>query len=107
MNLSLLDDLEEREIMPGFYGRMVHSERMTFVYWRITAGALLPAHAHPHEQVAHTFSGEFELTVDGVTKVLAPNSVAVIPGDAIHSGRAITDCRIMDAFCPIREDYQT
>ena len=30
---------------------------MTFVYWEVPAGTVLPEHSHPHEQVAHTFEG--------------------------------------------------
>ncbi len=106
MDFSKLDELEEREIFPGLHGRVVHSAEMTFVYWRIEAGATLPEHSHPHEQVAHTFEGEFELSLEGETRLLTTNSIAVIPGNAKHSGRAITECRIMDAFCPVREDYR-
>lgn len=106
MPLSILDELAEHELISGFHGRIVHSERMTFVYWRIEAGALLPEHSHPHEQVAHTFEGEFEITIDGETQILTAGSVAVIPGNAVHSGRALTECRIMDAFQPVREDYR-
>ena len=49
--------------------------------------------------------GTFELTIDGVANVMKADSVAVIPSNAVHSGRAITACRILDAFYPVREDY--
>jgi quercetin dioxygenase-like cupin family protein len=78
---------------------------MTFVYWDITAGAVLPPHSHVHEQVAHTFEGYFEMTVEGKTQILEPGSVCVIPSNAVHSGKALTDCRILDVFSPVREDY--
>lgn len=106
MNFLRLSELEERELIPGFHGRIVHAGTMSFVYWRIEAGAVLPAHAHPHEQVAHTFSGEFELFIEGDGQRLTPGTVAVIPGDAQHWGRALTECRIMDAFHPTRDDYR-
>jgi quercetin dioxygenase-like cupin family protein len=98
--------IPEREIFPGFIGRITHSGSMTFVRWRIRAGSTLPAHSHPHEQVVNMFEGEFELTIDGETRVLGPGDVAVIPSNAVHSGRAVTACRILDAFHPIREDYR-
>jgi quercetin dioxygenase-like cupin family protein len=101
-----LEKLAEHEPIPGYRGRFVHSEQMTIAFWEIEAGAPLPSHSHVHEQVANVISGEFELTVDGETKVLKPGSVAVIPANAEHSGRAITDCRLIDVFCPIREDYR-
>ena len=66
----------------------------------------MPEHAHPHEQVSHVIEGEFELTIDGVKSVLRPGVVAVIPSNAKHSGTARTDCTIIDAFYPVREDYR-
>ena len=101
-----LKDVEEKEIMPGFVARMVHTDNMTFAYWDIKAGSGLPEHSHMHEQVATINEGEFEMIIEGVSHILKPGDVAVIPGNAVHSGKAITDCKILDVFYPIREDYQ-
>lgn len=79
---------------------------MTSVSWNIAAGALLPEHAHPHEQVAHVLSGEFELTIGGETQRLGPGMVAFVPPNVTHSGRALTECRIIDVFHPVRDDYR-
>jgi quercetin dioxygenase-like cupin family protein len=96
-----------REVFPGFRAQFVHSAFMTFAHWQIKAGALLPEHAHPHEQVVNMIDGEFELTIDSTTRRLGPGCVAVIPPQATHSGKALTDCRIIDVFYPIREDYRS
>ena len=95
-----------REQMPGMRGRFLHSAAMTFVYWDIDEGAALPRHAHHHEQVVNMLEGEFELVVDGTPHRLKSGDVLAIPGNAPHSGRAITRCRILDVFWPIREDYR-
>lgn len=101
-----LKDIAEKEIVPGFHARFVHSQNMTFAYWRIEAGAALPNHSHAHEQVANVSEGEFELTIDGVATILKPGQVAVIPGGVAHCGRAVTACKIIDVFYPVREDYR-
>jgi len=44
--------------------------------------------------------------VEGVRHQLTPGQVFVIPPDARHSGRALTACRVLDAFAPVREDYK-
>jgi quercetin dioxygenase-like cupin family protein len=106
MTIVELADVEERRPFPGFAVRFVHSANVTLAYWDIEAGALLPEHSHPHEQVANVLEGRFELTVDGQSGVLDPGSVAIIPSHAVHSGRAVTNCRIVDVFYPIREDYR-
>ena len=101
-----LDDTASREIFRGFHVHFVHSANMTFAHWTIKAGAVLPEHSHMHEQVVNMIEGEFQLVIDGETRRLGPRSVAIIPSNAVHSGKAITDCRIIDAFYPIREDYR-
>jgi quercetin dioxygenase-like cupin family protein len=95
-----------RTVIPGFHGRFAHSEHMTFALWDIEAGARLPAHHHPHEQVIHVLSGAFEATVDGITQVLTAGMVGIVGSNLVHSGRALTTCRILDAFSPVREDYR-
>ncbi len=101
-----LDRAPEREMFPGFRARFVHTERTTHAFWTIAAGAELPEHAHPHEQVSTVIRGRFEMTVDGETRTLEPGSVCVIPSGTKHRGRALTDCFILDVFSPIREDYR-
>jgi quercetin dioxygenase-like cupin family protein len=66
----------------------------------------MPAHAHMHEQTTQVISGELEMTINGNTEVLKPGSITVIPPNAIHSANALTDCEVIDTFCPVREDYK-
>ena len=70
-----LDALPEHEIVPGFHGRFVHTETMTFAYWAIDAAATIPAHAHHHQQVVNMLAGELELTVDGTRHTLRAGDV--------------------------------
>lgn len=101
-----LDEITEREIVPGYRAKFIHADGMTIAYWEVEAGAALPEHSHPHEQIANVLEGEFELTVAGESRILVPGQVAVIPGDVPHSGRAVSACRLLDAFQPAREDYR-
>jgi quercetin dioxygenase-like cupin family protein len=94
---------KKKRSSPGFV--VGHSANMSFGLWDIDAGASLPEHAHPHEQVGHLLEGEFSLTIAGVAYVMKTGSVAVIPSNARHSGKAVTACRILDVFYPLREDY--
>ena len=105
MNLIKLYEMPEREMVPGYHAKFVHSENVTLAYWSIEEGNALPKHAHPHEQVVNLIEGSFEVTVDGEVKVLEPGSIVVIPPNKMHSGRALTPCRIIDVFYPIRTDY--
>jgi quercetin dioxygenase-like cupin family protein len=100
------DDLETKYLIPGFKVRFVHGESMTLAYWDVDQGAELPEHAHVHEQICSVISGQFELVINGEAFVLKAGDVGVIPSQAVHSGKAMTNCKIIDAFHPVREDYR-
>jgi quercetin dioxygenase-like cupin family protein len=99
-------DYPARTLAPGFHARMVHTDNLTMSHWDVEQNATLPEHQHPHEQVSVVLEGEFELTVDGESRVLRPGSLATIPSNSMHGGRALTPCRILDIFYPVREDYR-
>jgi len=105
VNFLELKDIPTREIVPGYTARFVHTDNMTFAHWDIKADHPLPRHTHPHEQVAQVLEGRFEMTIEGRTQIMEPGMVAVIPPEAPHSGRSLTDCRILDVFYPVRQEY--
>jgi len=105
MPIIKLSELKEKEIIPGFKARFVHSKHMTIAYWDIEAGSFLPEHSHLHEQTSQVLKGKFEMTLEGKKHQLGPGQIAVIPSHVIHAGKAITDCKIMDVFHPRRDDY--
>ena len=106
-NLIQIEEIDQREIIPGFLARFVHSEHLTISYWEIKKGSRLPEHQHHHEQISQVMDGKFELTINGIANVMTPGKVAVIPSNAMHAGVALTDCKVMDIFCPVREDYKS
>ncbi|MEN9686619.1 MAG: hypothetical protein RLZZ28_2405 [Bacteroidota bacterium] len=90
----------------GFLARFIHTENMTFSFLEIKAGSASAEHAHKQEQVAMLLEGIFELTIEGEPIRFEPGSVVIIPSNAKHSGLAITDCKLMDVFTPVREDFK-
>jgi quercetin dioxygenase-like cupin family protein len=106
MFLQQIKDLPSKEMFPGYTGRFIHTASMTFAYWDVKAGSTVPEHSHIHEQVAHVLEGKFVLTVDGQPLELNDGNAAVIPSNIKHSGIAVTDCKLLDVFCPVREDYR-
>jgi quercetin dioxygenase-like cupin family protein len=56
--------------------------------------------------VVNILAGRFELTVEDDTRILDAGDVVVIPSNAAHSGKALAECRILDVFHPVREDYR-
>jgi quercetin dioxygenase-like cupin family protein len=101
-----LDEINPKEIVPGFYGRFIHSANMTIAYWDIRQGSSIPVHHHVHEMVVNVIEGKLELTIGEETRILEPGMPAIIPSNVPHTARALTDCRVIDVFHPQRTDYQ-
>ena len=101
------ETLKMSEFLEGAEARFIHSENITLAEWRFKANVNLPEHSHNNEQITKIISGEFELTLDGEKILLKTGSSVIIPPNAVHSGRAITECHIIDVFNPVREDFKS
>ena len=97
---------KEHEPVAGYRVRFVHSENMTFAFWDIKKGYEVPEHSHPHEQVIKMVEGKLELRFEGRSEILEEGMVLVIPGDVPHSAYSHTDCKAIDTFYPVREEYK-
>jgi quercetin dioxygenase-like cupin family protein len=101
-----LGDIPVKQLLPGFFGKMVHGERSSLVFWDIKKDSVLTEHAHLHEQITYIAEGELEMVIGGKKYLLTAGSVHVIPSLVPHSALAITDCRVIDSFSPARDDYR-
>lgn len=93
------------DIIEGYHAQFIHTNSMTLSFINVDANSALPLHSHPHEQVSQVIEGKFQLTVNGEVRVLEPGDIAVIPSNTQHGGVAITNCKLLDVFSPVREDY--
>lgn len=106
MSFVSVNDIGPREVAPGFIGRFLHSGNISLAYWDAKEGAEIPLHHHVHEMMVNVLSGKLELTIGNESQILEPGIVGVIPSNVPHKAKAITDCRILDVFFPVREDYK-
>ena len=102
--MNRLNEIVAREVFPGFVGKFVHTDNMTFAYWEIKKGSSLPEHFHFHEQVVNMLEGEFEITLEGNLNKLQPGSTLAIPSNAkqfgmIKNKRASQKCSTMLHKC--------
>ncbi|HUI77668.1 MAG TPA: cupin domain-containing protein [Bryobacteraceae bacterium] len=49
--------------------------------------------------------GELELTIEGVAQIARPGLVAIVPGGARHSVKALTDGRAIIVDYPSRREF--
>jgi quercetin dioxygenase-like cupin family protein len=98
--------LKVTERLPGWSGRYFHSENMTFAYYEFKSGASIHEHFHPQEEVYDLIEGELEITIDGETRIISPGIVAIVPNNARHSVRALTDGHAIIVDSPSRPEFQ-
>jgi quercetin dioxygenase-like cupin family protein len=93
------------KIWDGIYGTLAHSDTSTFCHFTIDHGTNLPEHSHVHEQWCHVLEGELEFDINGEKKLLTKGMSAFIPSWAPHSAKALTACKVIDCFTPVRKDF--
>ncbi|MGD0364643.1 MAG: cupin domain-containing protein [Bryobacteraceae bacterium] len=93
------------ERLPGWHGRYFHSPNMTFAHYDFLSGASIHEHFHPQEEVYEVIAGELEVTIDGVAEIVRPGLVAIVPSNARHSVKALTDGRAIVVDYPYRPGF--
>jgi quercetin dioxygenase-like cupin family protein len=101
-----IKDIPPKELMPGITGYYAHGESLTFGFVELKAGSKIPEHQHLQEQITYVIEGQLGMVIDEEACVLSDGMYRVIPASQPHSAIAITDCRVIDAFAPVREDYK-
>ena len=104
--MNNIKDILPRELVSGFTGRYVHGKALTLGYVEIKAGNKLPEHHHVHEQITFIIEGQLDMTIGGKSCSLTSGMYYVIPSNVPHSAIAKTDCKAIDVFNPVREDYK-
>ena len=100
-----LSQEKQHEPVKGYKVKFMHTDNMTFAFWDIKKGYSVPRHSHPNEQVVKVLEGRLELTLEDKTFTLEPGLVLVIPPGKEHSALSLSDCKVIDTFYPVREDY--
>lgn len=95
--------LSVKEPREGWRGRFFHSRDMTFAYYTAKAGAWIHEHSHRNDEVWNVTDGQLEITIAGETRVAGPGWAAVVPPDAPHSVKALTDVRAIFVDHPRRD----
>lgn len=104
--MQQIKDLTPKQLMEGITGYYAHGQNMSFGFVEIKAGTDMPQHQHVHEQVTYMIEGEMQMIIGGEKYTLTPGCFHVIPSNVWHSATAITDCKLIDVFGPVREEYK-
>lgn len=95
-----------REPIPGIQLKsLVHGEKTMLVRFKLTKGAELPVHTHPHEQTGYLESGRIVLHIGSEAHEAGPGDSWSIPGNLEHRAVILEDSVAVEVFSPVREDY--
>lgn len=84
---------------------LVHGEKTLMTEFRLRHGAVLPRHAHSHEQTGYLLSGRIRLQIGTESRELAPGDSWCIPGGVQHGADILEDSIALEVFSPVRDDY--
>lgn len=100
-----MDSSGYRQAVEGIQIKTVaHGDKTLMAHFKMTGGAVLPAHSHPHEQTGILISGKLILIIDQKRHTVTPGDSWCIPGDIPHSAEVVEDSIVVEVFSPVRED---
>lgn len=89
----------------GLTRRAIHTKQASMAVFDFKAGAKVPEHQHPNEQVTYIVSGHVKVTVEGKEYDVRAGQVIAIPPNKTPSFVAIEDTVDIDFFTPVRADW--
>jgi quercetin dioxygenase-like cupin family protein len=99
-------DIPVDTMLPGVSRRiMAHESKLMMVEVYFDAGAVVPAHAHPHEQASYVVSGKVRVNVGGKEAVCEAGDSFFSKSGVEHSVAAFERSVVVDVFTPQREDF--
>lgn len=101
-----IKNLPPKELVPGITGYYAHGDSMTFGYVELKAGSKVPMHHHVQEQITYIVEGQLDMEIGGKPCILTTGMYYVIRSNVPHNAIAATDCKVIDVFNPVREDYR-
>ena len=105
MEVLRWDDEPLERLSDGIGRRMLNGEALTLAQITLAAGAVVPEHDHPNEQIATVVSGRLRFVVGGEEREVGPGESVLIPGGVPHRVEVLEDAVVLDVFAPRREDW--
>jgi quercetin dioxygenase-like cupin family protein len=94
------------QVWTGVRARVVEGERLTMALVELDAGAVVPEHRHPNEQLGMVIHGALRFRIGDEERELGPGGTWRIAADLPHEVHVGPDgAVVMDIFAPIRADW--
>ena len=106
MQAVIIEKITAKEIVPGFTGKYFHANNLSIGWLDAKAGYTVPIHSHVHEQVSYVQEGKMLFTIEDEQFILEAGMAITVAPNLKHGATAITDCKLIDVFNPVREEYK-
>jgi quercetin dioxygenase-like cupin family protein len=106
--LTTADSGTFRQVLQGVRLKtLAHGERTLMTVFQLDAGAVVPVHRHPQEQIGYLVSGRLRF-LDGAGQAVAevgPGDSWCFGADEEHGAEILEDAVAIEVFSPVRQDY--
>ncbi len=100
-------EMPRKTLAPEVTAKIASGEKLMLSLVTLGPDAVVPMHAHPHEQMGLMVSGTMDLTIAGETRRMSGSDMYLVPGGVPHSVKAGPEGAVaLDAFSPPREEYR-
>ena len=98
---------QEWEVIDEHVKRQIvgYDDTMMMVIVHFKTGGIGPIHNHVHTQSTYIAEGQFEVTIDGETKLLKKGDSFFISSNVKHGVKCVEEGMLVDVFSPMREDF--
>jgi quercetin dioxygenase-like cupin family protein len=104
--MQKIKEIPVKELVAGVTGHYVHGEGATFGYVELTQGSRVPDHSHVNEQITYILEGQLQMVIGGQDCLLEAGMFHVIKSGVVHNAFAVSHCKLIDVFTPVREEYK-
>ena len=73
-------------------------EKQQFVFFEMESSAKVPEHSHDYPQWGIIIKGKMELIIEGKPRICEKGDEYLIPSQAKHYARFLTESRVIDFF---------
>lgn len=84
---------------------LAYEESVMLVKVKFEKGAIGVLHQHPHLQISYVESGQFEVELDAVKKILNQGETFFAASNVWHGVICLEEGVLMDTFSPMRKDF--
>jgi quercetin dioxygenase-like cupin family protein len=94
------------EVLPGIRIKTIVAGECTLMSkFTMSAGAELPLHSHPNEQIGYLLSGSIVLHIGDRSHDIKSGDSWCVPQGIAHRADILEDSEALEIFSPVRRDY--